>query len=52
MHAVLIWCNVGSCRRVSGSCGCVTNEGIWCVWGRCVCVPHEGTGVMGVGCAS
>ena len=21
MHAVLIWCNVGSCRRVSGMMG-------------------------------
>ena len=35
MHAVLIWCNVGSCRRVSDQCdegsnGCVPHEGIWC----------------------
>ena len=55
MHAVLIWCNVGSCRRVSGVMGeavvvCLMRASG--VLGRCVCVPHEGIGVMGVGCAS
>ena len=54
MHAeVLIWCNVGSCKRVSGvmvvaMVVCLTDEGIWCDAGRCVCVLRA-SGVMGVG---
>ena len=58
MHTVLIWCNVGSCRRVSGvmgvavvvcdggRCGCVPHEDICCNGGRCVCVLRA-SGVMG-----
>ena len=50
----MIWCNVGSCSRVSGvmgiggSYGCVPHEGIWCDGGRRVCVLRA-SGVMGVG---
>ena len=38
MHAVLIWCNVGSCRRVSGVMGV----------SMVVCLMRV-SGVMGVG---
>ena len=43
MLRVLIWCNVGSCSRVSGVMGvamvvCLMHEGNWCDGGRCVCV--------------
>ena len=42
MHAVLIWCNVGS--WVSG----VMEVAVLCDGVSYGCVPHEGTGVMGV----
>ena len=48
MLRVLIWCNVGSCSRVSGVMGIAMDEAIWCDGGRCVCVL-KASGVMGVG---
>ena len=48
MQRVLIWCNVGSCRRVSGVMGklWLCAEGIWCDGGSCGCVLRV-PGVMG-----
>ena len=50
---VLIWCNVGSCSRVSGVMGVamvvyLMRASAWCDGGRCVCVLRA-SGVMGVG---
>ena len=50
---VLIWCNVGSCSRVSGVMGVamvvyLMRASAWCDGGRCVYVLRA-SGVMGVG---
>ena len=45
MLRVLIWCNVGSCSRVSGVMGIAMDEAIWCDGGRCVCAL-KASGVM------
>ena len=55
MHAVLIWCNVGSCRRVSGAMGvaivvCTVVMGVavvgTCDGGKCVCVLRASGGMV------